>query len=148
MICAPNRDMKPASIKLLTLVACLWLTGPALADTRDDIATAIDYYAEMWNEGDVEALRGYYHPSFVLITVDGVIPLAQRIADLNTLAAPGQDRGELSYSDVKVTPLADGHALAYGRMQLRFKDGSSLESWFSTVYVKTPFGWKAILTHQ
>lgn len=140
--------MNRASIKLLTLIACLWLAGPALADARDDIATAIDYYAEMWNEGDVEALRGYYHPSFVQITVDGIIPLTQRIADLNTLAAPGQDRGELSYSNVKVTPLADGHALAYGQMQLHFKDGSSLESWFSTVYAKTPFGWKAILTHQ
>jgi ketosteroid isomerase-like protein len=140
--------MNRAPTKLLTLVACLLLTGPAWADAREDITTAIDYYSEMWNEGDVEALRGYYHPSFVLITVEGVIPLAQRIADLNTLATPGQDRGELRFSNVKVTPLADGHALAYGQMQLQFKDGSSLESWFSTVYAKTPFGWKAILTHQ
>lgn len=133
---------------LSVLLCCLLLTGPALADAREDISTAIDYYAEMWNEGDVEALRGYYHSDFVLITAGGVVPLAQRIADLNTLAAPGQDRGELSYRNVKVTPLADGHALAYGQMQLQFKDGSSLESWFSTVYEKTPFGWKAILTHQ
>lgn len=140
--------MNRTSLMHLTLVACLLLTGPALADAREDIATAIDYYAEMWNEGDVEALRGYYHPSFVLITPEDVVPLAQRIADLNTLAAPGQDRGELRYSNVKVTPLADGHALAYGQMSLQFKDGSSLESWFSTVYQKTPFGWKAILTHQ
>ena len=148
MICAPNRDMNRAWNKLLILLCCLLFTGPALADARNDITTAIDYYAEMWNEGDVEALRGYYHPSFVLITADGVIPLAQRIADLNTLAAPGQDRGELRYSNVEVTPLADGHALAYGQMRLQFKDGSSLASWFSTVYTKTPFGWKAILTHQ
>lgn len=143
-----NRTMIRFSLTLPMLLCCLLLAGPALADTREDIRTAIDYYAEMWNEGDVEALRGYYHPTFVLITTEGVTPLAQRIADLNTLAAPGLDRGELSYSNVKVTPLADGHALAYGQMQLQFKDGSSLESWFSTVYAKTPFGWKAILTHQ
>lgn len=152
MICAPNRDlnrgMDRAGITLFVLLCCLLFAGPALADARDDITTAIDYYAEMWNEGDVEALRGYYHPEFVLITAGGVVPLAQRIADLNTLAVPDQDRGELSYSNVKVTPLADGHALAYGQMRLQFKDGSSLESWFSTVYAKTPFGWKAILTHQ
>jgi ketosteroid isomerase-like protein len=133
---------------LSVLLCCLLPTGAALADAREDITTAIDYYAEMWNEGDVEALRGYYHPDFVLITAGGVLPLAQRIADLNTLAAPGQDRGELAYRNVKVTPLGDGHALAHGQMQLQFKDGSSLESWFSTVYEKTPFGWKAILTHQ
>jgi ketosteroid isomerase-like protein len=142
------RAMTHASRKLPVLLCCLLLTGSALADIRDDITAAIDYYAEMWNEGDVEALRGYYHSEFVLITPGGLVSLAQRVADLNTLAAPGQDRGELSYTDVEVRPLADGHALAYGRMRLQFKDGSSLESWFSTVYAKTPFGWKAILTHQ
>lgn len=140
--------MTRALRNVLIVLCCLPVTGFALSDARDDIATAIDYYAEMWNEGDFEALRGYYHPNFVLITAEGAIPLAQRIADLNTLASPGQDRGELSYADVEVTPLADGHALAYGQMRLQFKDGSSLESWFSTVYAKTPFGWKALLTHQ
>ena len=102
----------------------------------------------MWNEGDFEALRGYYHTDFMLITAQGPMTLSQRLADLETLATTGKDRGELSYSEVKVTPLADGHALAWGQMRLAFKDGSSLEAWFSTVYVKTPFGWKAILTHQ
>ena len=37
--------------------------------------------------------------------------------------------------------------VAYGRFQLQFKDGTKLDGWFSTVYVKTPFGWKALLTH-
>jgi ketosteroid isomerase-like protein len=122
--------------------------GPAPADTSDDIAAAIDYYAEMWNEGDFEALRGYYHTDFMLITAQGPVTLSQRFEDLNTVSAEGQDPGELSYSEVKVAPLADGHALAWGQMRMAFKDGSSIESWFSTVYVKTPFGWKAILTHQ
>ena len=137
-----------ALLRAATLSCCLLLAGPAPADTGDDIAAAIDYYAEMWNEGDFEALRGYYHTDFMLITAQGPMTLSQRLADLETLATTGKDRGELDYSEVKVTPLADGHALAWGQMRLAFKDGSSLEAWFSTVYVKTPFGWKAILTHQ
>jgi ketosteroid isomerase-like protein len=133
---------------MLVLICCLLLAGPAPADTDDDITAAIDYYAEMWNEGDLDALHGYYHPDFVLITPQGLVTLSQRLEDLAALSAEGQDRGELTYSNVKITPLADGHALAWGQMRLAFKDGSSIESWFSTVYAKTPFGWKAILTHQ
>jgi ketosteroid isomerase-like protein len=135
-------------LRVATLLCCLLLAGPAPADARDDITAALDYYTEMWNEGDFEALRGYYHPEFVLISAQGPVTLSQRFEDLNTVSAEGQDPGELSYREVKVTPLADGHALAWGQMRLAFKDGSSIESWFSTVYVKTPFGWKAILTHQ
>jgi ketosteroid isomerase-like protein len=134
--------------RFATVLCCLLLAGPASADTAGDIRAAIDYYAEMWNEGDFEALRGYYHPDFVLITPQGQVTLSQRFADLDEVSKAGQDPGELSYSDVKVTPLADGHALAWGQVRLAFKDGSSIESWFSSVYAKTPFGWKAILTHQ
>ena len=132
------------SVLLCILLACV----TAMADTRDEITTALDYYAEIWNEGDFEALRGYYSPDFVLVSARGVETLAQRFDDMNTLAAAGDDRGELTYSNVKVTALADQHALAYGQMRLQFNDGSSIESWFSTVYAKTPFGWKAILTRQ
>lgn len=134
--------------RFTTLLCCLLLAGPLLADTREEITTALDYYAEIWNEGDFEALRGYYAPDFVLVSQRGVESLVQRFDDMNALAGSGDDRGELSYSSVKVTSLADRHALAYGQMRLQFKDGSSIESWFSTVYAKTPFGWKAILTHQ
>ena len=133
----------------LSVLPCILLACvTAMADTRDEITIALDYYAEIWNEGDFEALRGYYGPDFVLVSTRGVETLAQRFDDMNTLAAAGDDRGELTYSNVKVTALADQHALAYGQMRLQFKDGSSIESWFSTVYGKTPFGWKAILTHQ
>jgi ketosteroid isomerase-like protein len=133
----------------LSVALCLLLTCvTAVADTRDEITTALDYYAEVWNEGDFEALRGYYSPDFVLVSARGVETLAQRFEDIGALAASGEDRGELSYSNVEVTALADRHAMAYGRMRLQFKDGSELDSWFSTVYSKTPFGWKAVLTHQ
>jgi hypothetical protein len=33
-------------------------------------------------------------------------------------------------------------------LSLRFKDSSSIDGWFSTVFVNTPFGWKALVTHN
>ena len=136
------------TVRLAILLCLLLLAGPAPADTREEIVTALDYYAEIWNEGDFEALRGYYSPDFVHVGARGVETLAQRFEDMNTLSRSGEDRGDLVHENVKVVALGDGHAMAYGQIRLQFKDGSSIESWFSTVYAKTPFGWKAILTHQ
>lgn len=136
------------TLLLASLFACAFVSMPVRADIRDDIRAAIDYYAELWNEGDLEALRGFYHSDFKLITQNGVVTLEQRMADLATLAESGSDRGELRYSDYEVIELGDKHALAYGRMSLRFKDGSSIEGWFSTTFVNTPFGWKALVTHN
>ena len=40
------------------------------------------------------------------------------------------------------------HAMAYGLSTMAFEDGSSLQNWFTTVYVNTPFGWRALLTRN
>ena len=137
--------------RLLALLAMLALTGFAtglVADTETEIRTALDYYAEVWNENDIEALRGYYHQDFVLVNDTGTITLGQQIDDLTSIGQSGGDRGELSVKNVSVKALGDSHALAYGQLSLQFEDGSSFDNWFTTVYVKTPFGWKAILTRN
>ena len=130
------------------LVGWSCFAQPAFADTEAEIMAALDYFSEVWKEGELETLRGYYHPDFVLVTSQGPVGLAQRMADIQSIAQSEGDRGELTYSSVVVRALAGGHALAYGKRRLAFKDGSSIETWFSTVYANTPFGWKAILTHQ
>jgi hypothetical protein len=84
----------------------------------------------------------------VLVTDQGSIPLGQRIGDLEDIARAGEDRGVLSHSQITVLTMGDGAAAAYGQRKLKFNDGSAFEFWFSTAYVKTPFGWKAILTHN
>ena len=136
------------SFRFAILLCLLMLAGSPRADTPGEIRVALDYYAELWNEGDFEALRGYYAPAFVQITTRGLESLGQRFDDINSLSGAGGDVGELSYDKVTVQPLGNEHAMAYGQLRLQFKDGSSIETWFSTVYEKTPFGWKAILTHQ
>ena len=65
---------------------------PLIADTRTDITRALDYFTEVWNEGDLAAIRGYYHPDFVLVTDNGPIPLGQRLDDLESITKAGEDR--------------------------------------------------------
>ena len=84
------------------LIVLLFMASPVYADTETDITAALNYFAEVWNEGDLDAIRGYYHPDFVLVTEQGSISLGQRIDDLETIAKEGEDRGELVYSQVQV----------------------------------------------
>lgn len=135
-------------MKTILLTILLILSGPLLADTETEIATALDYFSEVWNEGDLEAIRGYYHPDFVVVGKNGVVPLKQRLDDMKSVTENGQDRGLMEVSQVTVRALGEKHAMAIGFSVLRFKDGSTIDRWFTTVYEKTPFGWKALLTQN
>jgi len=127
---------------------CLFSPLSSVADVSSDINAALDYYAQVWDEGDLAALRGYYHPEFVLIANGNKLSLSQRMEDLEVVMKTGEDHGELNWSDLTIESLGKDHALAYGHLKLAFKDGTELDTWFSTVYVKTPFGWKALMTHN
>lgn len=133
--------------KIIALVFLL-LATPLAADTQTEIKTALDFYAQVWNEKDLDAIAGYYHSDFVVVTDTGVVSRQQWLDDIGNIGQRGGDRGQVSYSNVQVKPLGDGHAMAYGTSTLAFEDGSSLTSWFTTVYVNTPFGWKALLTRN
>ena len=125
-----------------------FLAGPVNADTKTEVLAVLDYYADMWNQGDVDALLGYYHQDFVNVTDNGLVLRAELIDDIGEIAQSGEKRSKLDFSEVEVRTLGDDNAVAYGISRLQFDDGSSISSWFSTIYMKTPFGWKAILTRS
>ncbi len=132
----------------LIILALLFIAPSLAADTTSEIKTALDYYAQVWNENDIEAIEGYYHQDFVQVNDEGTMSRQQQIDGIRSLGQNGGDRGSLNVSQVSVKELGDSHAVAYGKLSLAFADGSSLDSWFTTVYVKTPFGWKALLTRN
>lgn len=135
-------------MRRLLLMLALIVALPAHADTETEIRSALDYFAQVWNEDDLEAMQGYFHADFVQVNQRGRTGREQHIQNIRALIDDGGDRGRLGYSDIIVRELGPEHALASGHMALTFDDGSALDAWFSTVYVRTPFGWKAILTHN
>jgi len=131
------------------IFACmLFSTSPVASDSQSEIREVVDYFAQVWNEGDLDSIQSHYHADFVLVTSTEVLTKAQRLDDLGVIMAPGKDHGRMSFSNINVKPLGANHAMVYGRSRLVFKDDTELGSNFSTVYLKTPFGWKAILTHE
>lgn len=134
--------------KSLLLSILMLFSAPLMADVENEITTLMDYFAEMWNAGDADFVSGYFHPEFILVTEDDTITRSEYVASIKSIGQRGGDRGELDYTGVKVRELGDSHAVAWGNSKLKFEDGSSLESRFSTVFAKTPFGWKALLTRN
>jgi hypothetical protein len=130
------------------ILVTLLVSAPLYADTETEIRAALDYFSQVWNEDDLEAMQGYYHADFVQVSDEGRIEREQNLENIRTLIDDGGDRGDLVHSAVVIESLGDTHAVANGQMALKFDDGSSLETWFVTVYVKTPFGWKAVLTRN
>jgi ketosteroid isomerase-like protein len=135
-------------LRTVFLTGFLLFAGTTAADTESEIKAVLDYLAEMWNEGDLNAVRGYYHRDFVLVTSEGILSMGQRLDDLEAIMEPGKDHGELGFSEIQVKPLGKERAMAYGRSSLKFEDKTEFGTYFSTIYVKTPFGWKAILGHE
>jgi ketosteroid isomerase-like protein len=130
------------------LMLALIVALPAHADTETEIRTALDYFAQVWNEDDLEAMQGYFHADFVHVNQQGRTAREQHLQNIRMLIDDGGDRGRLGHSEVVIKELGDQHAMASGHMVLTFDDGSAIDTWFSTVYVQTPFGWKALLTHN
>ncbi len=126
----------------------LFSTASFSSNPQAEISQMLHYFADEWNGGELDSLKSHYHPDFVLISSNSVQTKKQRLDDLEMILAPGKDQGEMSIADIQVEMLGEKHAMAYGRSRLKFKDGTELGSMFSSVYVKTPFGWKAILTHE
>ncbi|MBT8046776.1 MAG: nuclear transport factor 2 family protein [Xanthomonadales bacterium] len=135
-------------MKIVLMMLLLILAGPLNADTETEITAALDYFSEVWNEGDVQAIRGYYHPDFVLVSQNGIVALKERMEDIKSITEEDQDRGVLEVSQVTVKTLGEKHAMVHAFSVLTFKDGSAFKRWFTTVYEKTPFGWKAVLTQE
>jgi hypothetical protein len=135
-------------IRTATLTLLLLWVFPVSADSQADVSKVLDYFEQVWNEGDLDSIQGYYHAEFILVSNAETLTKAERLEDLKVIMTPGKDHGELSFNDVQVRALGADHVLAYGRSRLVFQDGTELGSVFSTVYVKTPFGWKALLTHE
>ena len=135
--------------RVTTLLIIVLFSNISVADdASDEIKQLLNFVADEWNAGDLDSIRGQFHRDFVLVSNDNTRTRKERYEELEIIMSTGQDHGELSYSDLHVKSLSSDHALVYGMSGLKFKDGTELSSMFSSIYLKTPFGWKAIFTHE
>ncbi|MDH4020846.1 MAG: hypothetical protein OEU84_14725, partial [Xanthomonadales bacterium] len=104
--------------RLVAILLLLFMAGPVNADTKTEVLAVLDYYADMWNQADVDALLGYYHQDFINVTDKGIVQRAQLIDDIGAIAQSGEKRSKLDFSQVEVRTLGEENAVAYGISRL------------------------------
>ena len=126
--------------------------APVLAAQTADIEKMMKDSEAAWNRGDLAAFVSYYEdsPDTTFIGKEVVRGGTAAILHRYQQAYPTPEaRGTLTFSEIKVRPLAKDLALVTGKFSLkRTKDGGGDSSGRYTLIVRrTPAGWKIIHDH-
>lgn len=105
-----------------------------------------------WNRGDLAAFAAYYEdsPDTTFIGHEVVRGGTKAILERYQRAYPTpESRGTLTFSDIRIRPLADGLALVTGRFDLKrtAAGGGDASGRYTLVLRRTAAGWKIIHDH-
>ena len=140
-------------MRLLLVGTCLLLAAaaPAAADEAAVVAV-LEGQQEAWNSGDLDAfLEGYQQDEQTTFLGSGGLQVGFEAVAARFRQNYGDRKqmGELSFSELKVRPLGEDHAIVVGNFRLeRPPDGGGeAQGRFSLVMRKTDAGWKIIHDH-
>jgi len=127
--------------------------GSTLFAQADEIRAMLKKSEAAWNRGDLAAFASDYEdaPTTTFIgrevTRGGVDAIVARYRK----AYPTDEaRGTLTFSEIEVRLLGEGHALAWGRYSLKRSatGGGDASGRFTLVLHRTASGWKIIHDHS
>ena len=106
---------------------------------------------EAWNRGDIPGFMAGYEnsPNTTFVGKDvtrGYQPVLERYVKRYPTR---EAMGELTFSELEIHPMGNGHAWAIGRFTLKrtAAGGGDATGRFTLVFKKTKAGWKVILDH-
>ena len=142
-----------ALVTTLTAVACARppaASGPVPDDTATAIRAVLDSTAAGWNRGDLSRYLWAYADSATAMGTNGpergvaAIEAQMRRGFWRT----GRPLQVLHYEHVEVRPLGADHALVTGQYVLTGGGQAQRTGWFTTVWARTPAGWRMIHDHS
>lgn len=144
------------ALSLLALGAggCRPAAEPAVAPDRavdeTEIRAALQSSADAWNRGDLKGHLAYYVPQVTFMTRNGPRPGVAEIekAFAEKYFVDGKPKQELRFEEVAVRSLGADSALATGRFILTGGGEAEQSGWFTTIWARTPQGWRTIHDHS
>jgi beta-aspartyl-peptidase (threonine type) len=107
---------------------------------------------QAWNDGDIPAFMaaGYWRSPELTFFSGGEVsrgydPMLERYQ--RRYEAPGEERGELTFTGVEVVPLSERVALVRGRWDLDFPTKPDAGGLFSLVVRRMSEGWRIVHDH-
>ena len=135
------------------VAALLGVAAPLRAQTpaadAAAIATELDSTAAGWNRNDLARYMAAYDTSMSSMTRNGPVGLAAtETAVRAAFWKDGKASQQLRYEHVEVRMLGAYYALCTGHFILTGGGLKDLGGWFSTIWMRTPRGWRMILDHS
>jgi uncharacterized protein (TIGR02246 family) len=140
-------------IQSIGIVVLVLAVGVALGSPTTEgkaIQKVLDDQVQAWNKGDLEAFMAGYWNSEQLTFYSGK---DKRQGWQETLKryqqryqGEGKEMGTLSFSEIDVQNLGNGHALVKGRWELKLSK-ETVGGLFTLIFRETKDGWKIIHDH-
>lgn len=134
---------------LLGLALTVALPLAAQSGDGDAIKAELDSTAAGWNRNDLARYMAAYDTSMRSMTRNGPVGLAAtETAITGAFWKDGKANQQLRYENVEVRQLGPDFALCTGHFILSGNGLKDIGGWFSTVWMRTPSGWRMILDHS
>ncbi|HVF71887.1 MAG TPA: nuclear transport factor 2 family protein [Chthoniobacterales bacterium] len=146
-----NRVFLQIQVSLASLLALLFATGGANGanDPSTEIRAVMSSQVAAWNRGDIDGFMEGYARSVTTEFVSGD-KITRGWETVRANYRRKYDRrekmGQLTFSEIKVTPLGAGSALVIGRWSLRRKSDRP-HGVFTLLFRSTPAGWRIVHDH-
>jgi uncharacterized protein (TIGR02246 family) len=114
------------------------------------IRAVFDTTAAGWNRGDLSVYLSGYASSATAIGRTGLVRGPSGIGDQMRAGfwKTGRPDQILSYDHLEIRPLGPNHALATGEYILTGAGQPNRTGWFTTIWERTPAGWRMIHDHS
>ena len=141
--------MKTLRVLTILLATALPLAAQGPSADADAIKAELDSTAAGWNRSDLARYMAAYDTSMRSMTRNGPVGLAAtQTAITAAFWKDGKANQQLRYENVEVRKLGADFAIGIGHFILSGNGLKDLGGWFSTVWMRTPTGWRMILDHS
>lgn len=125
--------------------------GTGLRFPSDDAAirAMFDTSVVGWNRGELPVYLSVYTASATAMGANGLVRGVNGIGDQMRAGfwSTGRPIQALHFEHLEIRPLGPDHALATGQYVLTGAGRPNRTGWFTTIWVRTPEGWRMIHDH-
>jgi uncharacterized protein (TIGR02246 family) len=124
-------------------------TGLRFPSDAPAIRAVFDTTTAGWNRGDLSAYLSAYTDSATAMGANGPERGVNAIGDQMRAGfwRTGRPTQNLHYEHLEIRPLGPDHALVTGQYVLRGGGRPDRTGWFTTIWTRTPAGWRMVHDH-
>ena len=149
--------MKKISVAIVTLAAAIGCAGQVHSGSGFQHATdaaaikaVFDTTAAGWNRGELPVYLSAYVDSATAMGSTGLVRGVGGIEGQMKAGfwRTGRPLQLLSYDHLEIRPIGPDQAIATGQYILTGGDRPNRTGWFTTIWVRTPHGWRMVHDHS